>query len=899
MSLRLIVLLAVLSGGLLPAADKSVPGLRIPAGFTATEFSGPQLANDVFALHVDSVGRVVVCGRGYTRELIDRDGDGRADLSRDLVAGLKDGPMGVLWEGDTLYLVADGGLKRYRGVDGARPPTDTETILAVKTGGEHDAHAVRRGPDGWLYLLCGNMAGVTAKHITGTRSPVKAPIAGSLVRISPDGKQVEVVADGFRNAYDFDFHTSGEAFTYDSDNERCVGLPWYEPTRFYHVIPGGNHGWMSPQHAQTWRRPPYFADVTPPVCTIGRGSPTGVVCYRHTHFPEKYRGGFFLADWTFGKVWFVPLTRTGSGFTGKPEVFLEATGEDGFAPTGLAVHPTTGELFVSVGGRGTRGAVYRISHPARKGQGESIPLEARAEPVTARPTEPMTLDAALAVLTSDASPSARLNAVRSVQLALGDLTARSAIGGVFEGYTLRKPPSKATTLRVSNAMRSLFPSGHRNLDRELSRTLAALGDADLATARRVTDRLTNESDPLDDIHYLIVLARLPTVLTRDEQDRVATILLNLGRKIVADGHTRDRHWPLRIAEATSALIHTTPGLAAAILRSPEFGRPEHALFAKLDGMDRAAAAGRFLRVSRDVSFDWTPEVVELLAALTDDEVRPVLARLWERGDLADALVPLYASNPSGADRQKFLTGLRSAHTGTVVAAARALARLPAADGTELVAALTALRRIGDGKQETSTRDALVALLRARTGQSLNEAKDWETWLIRERPDLAKQLTPTGYDPTAWRKRLAGIDWSAGVSTAGRQSFAKAQCAACHDGSQSVGPPLQGVAKRFGRDDLLTAILDPNRDVPPRYRPIRFATTDGKTYDGIVIYEAVDGVILQTGPDATVRIAGDRIESRRPLTTSLMPAGLLDTLTDREVADLFAYLKSLDDKPTPR
>jgi hypothetical protein len=42
----------------------------------------------------------------------------------------------------------------------------------------------------------------------------------------------------------------------------------------------------------------------------------------------------------------------------------------------------------------------------------------------------------------------------------------------------------------------------------------------------------------------------------------------------------------------------------------------------------------------------------------------------------------------------------------------------------------------------------------------------------------------------------------------------------------------------------------------------------------------------------VRIAGDQIESQKLLEASLMPAGLLDKLTDREVADLLAYLRTL-------
>src|SRR5947209_17101373 len=108
--------------------------------------------------------------------------------------------------------------------------------------------------------------------------------------------------------------SDGELFTSDSDNERCVDLPWYDPTRFYLVIPGGFYGWLSPQRAEFWRCPPYFFDVVPPVTTLGRGSPTGVACYRHVQFPKKYQGGFFAADWTFGRIYFLRLTRDGDRY---------------------------------------------------------------------------------------------------------------------------------------------------------------------------------------------------------------------------------------------------------------------------------------------------------------------------------------------------------------------------------------------------------------------------------------------------------------------------------------------------------------------------------------------------------------------------------------------------------
>ena len=108
---------------------------------------------------------------------------------------------------------------------------------------------------------------------------------------------------------------------------------------------------------------------------LGRGSPTGVVCYRHKQFPSKYRGGMFLGEWTFGRVYFAALMPFGSTYTAKVEIFLETVGDEGFAPTGLAVHPTTGDLYVSIGGRGTRGAVYRIRYEGgvKEGAGYRVP----------------------------------------------------------------------------------------------------------------------------------------------------------------------------------------------------------------------------------------------------------------------------------------------------------------------------------------------------------------------------------------------------------------------------------------------------------------------------------------------------------------------------------------------
>jgi putative heme-binding domain-containing protein len=981
------------------AAPAAVSDLKLPPGFTARLYADNPVAPDIYTMTIDDDGRVLVAGPGYVRLLVPGSDD-YADRAIDLIDGLKDGPMGLLVEGEYLYVVGDGGLKRYRGYNGKDklkgPP---ELLLALKATGEHDAHAVRRGPDGWLYVLCGNNAGVRGELITGDRSPVKDPIAGALLRLSPDFKTVEVVADGYRNPYSFDFSLEGEPFTYDSDNERCVGLPWYEGCRFYHVVPGGNYGWRSPQLSQTWRKPPHFPDVVAPVCDTGRGSPTGVVCYRHTHFPAQYRGGFFLADWTFGRIYHVPLKVTGASYTGEHEVFAQSTGTSGFAPTALAVHPKTGELYVSIGGRGTRGGVYRITcdkgdsapkpltmvkrsldfdrdaakqwqadcrsddahkrrvaldliarwwdrvewgrrlagalkpnlvHPdrlvrraaGRLGKNWYVDLGPAAELqekltlalASVYEDRAWALQTALDALDPESSRNELLDALRIIQLANGDLTARDAVGTVWEGYTFARPvprPQRAKPEgeKVRAALRRLIPvrggaATMRVVRLELARTLAALGDIEARDAAAASlDHIQSDTAPTDDFHYLIAFTRMTRGggLT-SYSGRVAEVLFELQTKVRTRGVLVDRHWPMRFDQVLAEYPADKRFVAEHVLNHPEFGRPEHAALVKAMKIDPARAAEKFLRAAiTSKEYNWTPEVVALLGFLSEGRGPQVARKLWERPGLDEAIIRVLAERADVTDRMKFVVGLKSLDPELVTISAQALSRIrPTGKAEVCLQAVKALRRFPAERVNAKVRTALVALLQETSGEKIGEdASAWASWLVKFDPALEKLLNASdGFDAALWQKRQAGIDWMKGDAERGRVAFTKATCAACHDGGRAVGPSLLGIAKRFGREDLLTAILQPSKDVSPRYRPTRIVTTDDKAYTGIIIYEATDGVILQTGADTTVRVAGADIASKKQVEVSLMPAGLIDKLTDTEIADLLAYLGTLGD-PKPK
>ena len=974
-------------------AQANAPGLKVPPGFEVVEFADSKLANDIHVMTIDPKGRIVVAGRGYIRILVDDDGDGNADRALVFAAEPRDGAMGLLWEGDALYVTGDGGLRRFIAKkNGDKADGPSELIRAMKTGGEHSSHAIRRGPDGWLYLLCGNTAGIDKSYADLPTSPIKEPTAGCVMRFRPDLKKCEIVAHGFRNPYSMDFNLEGDLFTFDADNERCVSLPWYEPTRFYHVIEGRHYGWLNPQHAAFWRRPPYFCDVVAPIATLGRGSPTGVACYRHNQFPPDYHGGFFLADWTFGKIHFATLEREGASYTAKTRVFLESQGDNGFAPTACAVDPKTGDLYVSIGGRGTRGAVYRIRHTERframKGKlaplkmaertldwhaGIEKKLERRlhsqnaAERLTAMQlvrrhlaTEPaaapffrtgvltnwqhpdMHLRRAAADLVDDlgrgrfpnienpikGQPNAamsvtlglgsagdrkvalergpfnlrwstrvdeRLPGIRLVQIGLGDIGARKSIGTIWEGYTARLPVADKD---AAPALAKQFPDKNANVDREIARTLAMLSYDDADLRLRVLAKCDADSSPIDDIHYLACYACLAGKRVEKEAKLVAAALLDLDHKIVARKLNRDSNWPLRVQELYVGLSDKDVALHKAMVEHPSFGRPDHALFANSAGFPKERAARIFLeRWKLDPNYALTGAIVQLFDTLPAENVLPTLRKRWGDTGQENALLPLLARKPEANDRRKFLEGLNSVQTSVLVACVQGLEQLNAkTDVDESFALIRALHRLSD--KQISLRKALAGRLEKTTGLAFGaDSKRWIAWLENEHPDFGKRLAnPDGVDVAKWHQRLVRLDWRKGQAEAGKAVYSKASCVQCHSGSQAMGPDLAGVATRFSRADLFTAILQPSKDVPARYQTTVVETRDGKTYQGIVIYDAVDSLILQTGASTTVRMDGASVISRHVSAQSLMPPGLLDALSDHEIVDLYAYLRSLGKAP---
>ncbi len=133
---------------------------------------------------------------------------------------------------------------------------------------------------------------------------------------------------------------------------------------------------------------------------------------------------------------------------------------------------------------------------------------------------------------------------------------------------------------------------------------------------------------------------------------------------------------------------------------------------------------------------------------------------------------------------------------------------------------------------------------------------------------------------------------------GRALF-KTSCSACHtlygQGGQ-VGPDLTG-SGRSNLDYLLENIIDPGATVTADYRMVVVAMRDGRVLNGLIKAKNERTLTLQTQNESIV-VEQSEVEALKPTTDSLMPEGLLDTLKEAEIRDLFAYLMGRVQVPLP-
>lgn len=119
------------------------------------------------------------------------------------------------------------------------------------------------------------------------------------------------------------------------------------------------------------------------------------------------------------------------------------------------------------------------------------------------------------------------------------------------------------------------------------------------------------------------------------------------------------------------------------------------------------------------------------------------------------------------------------------------------------------------------------------------------------------------------------------------------CAQCHRLSEmgnDVGPPLKQLSDKSPQQ-LLETILDPNREIDPKYASYTVLLQDGRVFTGIIAEEAASQIVIAEAGGKKHTLARNDIDQLRSTGVSLMPNGLEQQITPEQMNQLISFLKN--------
>jgi len=171
--------------------------------------------------------------------------------------------------------------------------------------------------------------------------------------------------------------------------------------------------------------------------------------------------------------------------------------------------------------------------------------------------------------------------------------------------------------------------------------------------------------------------------------------------------------------------------------------------------------------------------------------------------------------------------------------------------------------------------------------------------LSEHPDLALRLatsdlpmvSPTEVSDQVLATYTDAMTGQADIA-AGQAVFARI-CASCHrigNEGKAIGPDLRSVVDK-SPDQILIAVLDPNREVDPKYHVVNVETTSGRILAGILANETDTELELIDSQGTTYFIRREEVETLRIQRRSLMPEGINKEVSPDQMRGLIAFLKS--------
>ncbi|TAG16994.1 MAG: dehydrogenase [Cytophagia bacterium] len=933
------------------AADSNQ--LYLPDDLEATLWAEAPMLYNPTNMDVDARGRVWITEAVNYREfnnkpdqklsfsggdrvviLEDTDGDGKADKTKtfvqdkDLVA-----PLGIAVIGNKTVVSCSPHVIVYTDENGDDVPDKKEILLTGFGGLDHDhaLHSVTAGPDGNWHFNTGNAGPhtVTDKNGWTLRSGSlytggsphndknngnrksddgRVWVGGLALRMSPEGKNLKVMAHNFRNSYEVAIDSYGNYWQNDNDDQVIA-------CRTSWVMEGSNAGYFSADGTRYWqadRRPDqavfdaHWHQEDPGVLPVGdntgAGSPTGMLVYEDDALGLQYRGMVLSCEAGRNVVFAYWPKPKGAGYEmGKRTDLLSSfsqvqehyiwheTGQDKrkwFRPSDAAAG-TDGSLFVAdwydpvVGGHAMHdkkgyGRIYRITPKNKKLTPPKIDLT--------------TTEGQIAALKNPA-----IN-VRNLGFEALKAQGEKVIVPVKQ---LLKDPNPFVQARAVWLLTQLGSMGQLEV--------LALLKGNVESVKLVAFRALKEANPY--LFFYEPLNNKPIILFDLVKDSSAAM-----RREVA------------IAVRDMPYDWSKPFVIE--------------LSNRFDGQDRyylealgIALDGKEDQFYKDVrpnwpknALDWTPAQAWIAwrthpkAAINDLKIRAN----------SPQLLPL--------ERKRAITALAFVKNKEAALAMLHLSKSNLKDVAEQAFYWVNFRKTNDWQDLLNWQQATAAQLtpqqkkmlqfsdqmlnakapqkqRARAAQALaldpfgakllvtlaseykipEELKSVVAEYIFSNPDKSIRMLATDYFARVGGKQLSASlagDMPADASK-GQVIFAN-NCAICHrygGNGQEIGPDLSGINKKFDKMGLLDAIINPSASMVFGYEPWIIQTKDKNSYYGFVVSDGAT-VVLKDATGQTTALKASNITSRKQLKNSLMPEPSAMGLKEKDLSDLAGYLLQL-------
>jgi putative heme-binding domain-containing protein len=112
----------------------------------------------------------------------------------------------------------------------------------------------------------------------------------------------------------------------------------------------------------------------------------------------------------------------------------------------------------------------------------------------------------------------------------------------------------------------------------------------------------------------------------------------------------------------------------------------------------------------------------------------------------------------------------------------------------------------------------------------------------------------------------------------------------------IGPELTQIGKKFDKIALLDAMVNPSASIVFGYEPWLVNAIEGESLFGFLISENKQSIVIKDISGVQHVIAQDKISSKKKQEKSLMPEPSTTGLTEKNLADIAAYLLLIKAKP---